>query len=388
MAEFLGFMVADGTVYKKGFRLAKRHLDVADRFDGLCRSLFEVTPRRFVASNAYHVEVNSRQISDWLLSIGGVAPHEKYVPDPILRSSLEVQASFLRGFFEDGAVNVRNGGILDHIEVFTSFKEISRVVRVMLLRFGVISGIVRKRGYSAICVYGANASRLAEVTGFISSFKNRRLQLPAGKETRYLVPVLRAEVEAVLDVNGGRGVLTYADKNAFTRGVIPRHQLQDFLNRMSVRNDAWCQLGNRLDFHHSKVRSITPYEGESMCVEVPDGHRFIQDGFCGWNSQGSEFDTVVMPIVKSQGRMLQRNLFYTAVTRAKKKVWLLGEASAVAKAIANDKVVQRNTGFERAITHAMRERAAGVEKPDERLEPATGVGQEAEPVRPADTGAA
>lgn len=93
-------------------------------------------------------------------------------------------------------------------------------------------------------------------------------------------------------------------------------------------------------------------------------------------SQGSEFDTVIMPIVKSQGRMLQRNLFYTAVTRAKKKVWLLGESSAVAKAIANDKVIQRNTGFERAVTQAMKRRASvGVEKGDERV-----ARQEADPV--------
>lgn len=95
-------------------------------------------------------------------------------------------------------------------------------------------------------------------------------------------------------------------------------------------------------------------------------------------SQGSEFDTVLMPIVKSQGRMLQRNLFYTAVTRAKKKVWLLGEATAISKAIANDKVVQRNTGFERAVTQAMHERVAGVEKGHERLARE----EAAEPVRP------
>lgn len=69
-------------------------------------------------------------------------------------------------------------------------------------------------------------------------------------------------------------------------------------------------------------------------------------------SQGSEFDTILMPITRSQGRMLQRNLFYTAVTRARKKVWLLGDSMAVLRAIANDKVVQRNTIFGRVVTEA------------------------------------
>lgn len=71
-------------------------------------------------------------------------------------------------------------------------------------------------------------------------------------------------------------------------------------------------------------------------------------------SQGSEFDTILLPITRSQGRMLQRNLFYTAVTRARKKVWLLGESSAVLRAVANDKVVQRNTIFGRAVAEAYR----------------------------------
>jgi exodeoxyribonuclease V alpha subunit len=60
-------------------------------------------------------------------------------------------------------------------------------------------------------------------------------------------------------------------------------------------------------------------------------------------SQGEEFETVILPLVKAHGRMLQRNLFYTAITRARKKVWLLGDPEAVLKAVANDKVIQRNT---------------------------------------------
>ena len=70
-------------------------------------------------------------------------------------------------------------------------------------------------------------------------------------------------------------------------------------------------------------------------------------------SQGSEFDNVILPIVKSHGRMLQRNLFYTAVTRAKKKCWVLGDPFSVYKAIGNDKVVQRNTAFGRAVSEAV-----------------------------------
>lgn len=70
-------------------------------------------------------------------------------------------------------------------------------------------------------------------------------------------------------------------------------------------------------------------------------------------SQGSEFDTVILPMVRTHGRMLQRNLFYTAVTRAKKRVWVLGDRQSIQRAIDNDKVVLRNTGFEKAIQSAL-----------------------------------
>jgi exodeoxyribonuclease V alpha subunit len=66
-------------------------------------------------------------------------------------------------------------------------------------------------------------------------------------------------------------------------------------------------------------------------------------------SQGSEYGTVILPMVPEQGRMLQRNLIYTAVTRAKQKVWVLGSIESVRKAIANDHVQFRGTGLAKAL---------------------------------------
>lgn len=65
--------------------------------------------------------------------------------------------------------------------------------------------------------------------------------------------------------------------------------------------------------------------------------------------QGSEYDTVVMPIVRSQHIMLQRNLLYTAVTRARKRVWLLGEETAIQISVKNNKIIHRNTFLSKSI---------------------------------------
>ena len=45
-------------------------------------------------------------------------------------------------------------------------------------------------------------------------------------------------------------------------------------------------------------------------------------------SQGSEFPVVILPITSASKRMLERNLIYTAITRAKSKLILLGELQA------------------------------------------------------------
>lgn len=60
-------------------------------------------------------------------------------------------------------------------------------------------------------------------------------------------------------------------------------------------------------------------------------------------SQGSEYPIVVMPFTMSHYVMLQRNLLYTGVTRAKKILVLIGEKKAVWYAIKNETTADRNT---------------------------------------------
>lgn len=60
-------------------------------------------------------------------------------------------------------------------------------------------------------------------------------------------------------------------------------------------------------------------------------------------SQGSEFPVVVMPVTMKHFVMLQRNLIYTGITRAKKICVLVGTTKALAYAIRNNTVSKRNT---------------------------------------------
>lgn len=60
-------------------------------------------------------------------------------------------------------------------------------------------------------------------------------------------------------------------------------------------------------------------------------------------AMGSEYDYVVMPLIRSHARMLSRNIFYTAVTRAKKQVYLVGQKPALMVAIHKKVDGKRNT---------------------------------------------
>lgn len=63
-------------------------------------------------------------------------------------------------------------------------------------------------------------------------------------------------------------------------------------------------------------------------------------------AQGSEFPVIVIPLVTQHYMMLQRNLLYTAVTRAKKLCVLVGSKRAIGIAIKNDKVSRRFTALD------------------------------------------
>ena len=67
-------------------------------------------------------------------------------------------------------------------------------------------------------------------------------------------------------------------------------------------------------------------------------------------SQGSEYPIVVIPVLMTHFVMLQRNLIYTGITRAKKICVLIGQPKALAYAIRNLTVINRNTKLKERLS--------------------------------------
>jgi exodeoxyribonuclease V alpha subunit len=77
-------------------------------------------------------------------------------------------------------------------------------------------------------------------------------------------------------------------------------------------------------------------------------------------SQGSEFRAVVVPVLTTHYLMLQRNLLYTAITRARELAVLVGQTKAIAIAIRNDRIARRYTALADRLRTMME---ATVERP-------------------------
>jgi exodeoxyribonuclease V alpha subunit len=70
-------------------------------------------------------------------------------------------------------------------------------------------------------------------------------------------------------------------------------------------------------------------------------------------AQGSEFPGVLLVLTTHHYMLLQRNLLYTAITRGRRLVVVLGSKKAMAIAIKNDRPIRRYTDLARALRKAI-----------------------------------
>jgi exodeoxyribonuclease V alpha subunit len=89
---------------------------------------------------------------------------------------------------------------------------------------------------------------------------------------------------------------------------------------------------------------VVTYEGMPVRYEASELDEIILAyAISVHKSQGSEYPAVVIPILPQHHLLLQRNLIYTAVTRAKKLVVVVGSKKALATGIRNDSILRRYT---------------------------------------------
>ena len=147
------------------------------------------------------------------------------------------------------------------------------------------------------------------------------------------------------------------------------HNLQNYLNQQNEqfcvtfmgtiyrKHDRVMQIKNNYDkkIFNGDIGSIQDIDQEGKIILVDFDNQVISYSFDELNelvlayaitihkSQGSEYDAVIIPIFMQHFMLLQRNLLYTAITRAKKLCVFIGQVKAIAMGIKNAKQEQRIT---------------------------------------------
>lgn len=89
---------------------------------------------------------------------------------------------------------------------------------------------------------------------------------------------------------------------------------------------------------------VVSYDGNEVTYQRSDLNQITLAYCCSIHkSQGSEFQTVIMPIVRSYSKMLRRNLLYTGITRAKNFLILCGEPDVFANGLSKTDDLMRLT---------------------------------------------
>ena len=132
--------------------------------------------------------------------------------------------------------------------------------------------------------------------------------------------------------------------------------LQRGQSRLAL-GDKVMQLENDYDreVYNGDVGRITSIDPHGPSVEVTmDGRRLtyradeldqlaVAYAVTVHKAQGSEYPAVIVPLLRQHGRMLRRNLLYTAITRARRLVVLLTEPDALERAVRNTSDLRRTT---------------------------------------------
>jgi exodeoxyribonuclease V alpha subunit len=92
---------------------------------------------------------------------------------------------------------------------------------------------------------------------------------------------------------------------------------------------------------------VVDYDGRGVAYDWSEADQLaLAYAVSVHKAQGSEFPAVVIPLVTAHYMMLQRNLLYTAMTRARQLCVLVGSRRAIGMAVRNNRVAQRYTALD------------------------------------------
>jgi exodeoxyribonuclease V alpha subunit len=235
-------------------------------------------------------------------------------------------------------------------------------------RFTVVTDIFRQAAASRIVVaaHQVNEGRMPDLRAARSDFYFIEQEDPE-RAAGIVVNLCRERIPNRFGFHPSRDIQVLAPMHRGSAGVARLNErLQETLNPNEAKmvrgrsfkvDDKVMQTVNNYDKEVYNgdiglVVSINPeeqelavdFEGRTVSYEYADVDQ-LEPAYAVsiHKSQGSEYPAVVIPVLMQHFVLLQRNLIYTAITRGKKLVVLVGSKKAPAGAVGNDKPLGRYT---------------------------------------------
>ncbi|PIS02730.1 MAG: ATP-dependent RecD-like DNA helicase [Chlamydiae bacterium CG10_big_fil_rev_8_21_14_0_10_42_34] len=168
-------------------------------------------------------------------------------------------------------------------------------------------------------------------------------------DVQVLCPMKRGVIGAEMLNDALQNLLNPSDKPVFRMGR--RFHVHDKVMQLKNNYDKNVyngDIGRVIDIDEEMM--IVRFDDKEVEYDLADLDELILAYATSIHKyQGSECPCVVIPIHTTHFKMLHRNLLYTAVTRGKKQVYLVGSSKAIAIAVNNNQVQKRYTGLEKAI---------------------------------------
>ncbi len=370
IAWMLGYITGDGSYNDKKDHTIEITIfskEILTRLLGLFKKEFNIEPSyyKYPKKSTYKLYICRKTLREIFFNLGlkFCKAHDKEIPKSIRTSNLEIIGSYISGLFDsDGGVNKQG------IHFTTVSEQLALGVSNVLLYFGIVSSFKNLKNNSfRILIQGMDSHTFMKEINFRDPSRLKNWIKYKHHERGYFIPksnissipngdILISDLKKKLKENLGK-TNPYLNKiygyqyivNLFNRIISKKTKLttyhidliSKYIPDKSIRE--WKNIEKYQGFLFDPISSLNDSISDVFDFNVPEGHDFVSNGFISHNSQGQEYDYIVMPFVNYFSIQLQRNLLYTAITRAKKKVFIIGHQKALYKAIQNNNVSKRNT---------------------------------------------
>lgn len=231
--------------------------------------------------------------------------------------------------------------------------------RIVLSAHGVLRGEVPSSGGERSDFFVMETKSNAQTRQLISDLVGDRLPRAFGfdpmRDIQVLCPMYRGEAGADT-INRDLQALLNPGREEIERG-----------GKLYREGDRVMQIRNNYDFDvfNGDTGRIVRLDNQASTMHVRFSHREVQLSFADLDqlvpgyaisvhrSQGSEYPAVVMPLATDHYMMLRRHLLYTAITRGKQLVVLVGSRRALEIAVGDHRETRRQTGLAALLRTAL-----------------------------------